>query len=141
MKGGNVTKILLVSHGRLALGCCEAAKMILGDSADIDYVCLMPDSDIGEFRQHVYTKLNSYTDTENIIAICDMQGGSPYNTLIEALDLDKSYILTGMSLPLVLQIALEKTITKERVIAIVEKAKEALSLYEHIETSEGDESL
>lgn len=139
-------QILLISHGYMAYGTHEATKMIIGDVNYLNHVCFSSDKDVEVFKKELREKLVDIKDSEQIIVVADLLGGSPYTsalTLLEELEiLDKSIVITGMNLALVMQIALtEATLKKTKLKNMIEESKSSIIMYEQISDTEDDEDL
>jgi len=128
-------KILLVSHGTMAEGVCKAAKMIVGNNAYLDYQCLSEGMGIDFFRSCVSKKLMELQTAEQLIVIADLQGGSPFTTTLDVLSeqglLEKTFVIVGMNLILVLELLLaEGDLSEEEIKSYIESARNGLQLFE-----------
>lgn len=137
-------QILLVSHGYMAYGTHEAIKMIIGDTQSIDYLCLSKDKDVESFKNELRKKLLEMSNADQIIIIADLLGGSPYTTtltLLDELDLIKeSFVVAGMNLSLVMQIALaENSLEETEIKSIIEESKSSMVMFEQNCNDEDDE--
>jgi mannose/fructose-specific phosphotransferase system component IIA len=128
-------KLLVVSHGSLAKGVISAVKVILGDSVDANYCCLEEGMGIEEFRELLEPIIDSISEADQIIVLADLMGGSPYNATLDMLRnkeiLDKSIVISGVNLPLALNLLLaEGKISKEEIENISNYAKESINIFE-----------
>lgn len=128
-------KLLVVSHGSLAKGVISAVKVILGDSVDANSCCLEEGMGIEKFRELLEPIIDSISEADQIIVLADLMGGSPYNVTLDMLRnkeiLDKSIVISGVNLPLALNLLLaEGKISKEEIENISNYAKESINTFE-----------
>jgi len=98
-------RILLLSHGSLAVELINTAKMILGEFEDVHAIELLEGADINQYEQYIRFEIDS---SNEILILTDLLGGSPfitsckiYNSLA---DNRKVRIVTGMNLPMILEV-------------------------------------
>lgn len=94
-------KIIVASHGNLSKELVKSAEMIAGPMKNVESLSLMPKVEPDEFKKEV---IECIEDNSSTIALVDLFGGSPANvisSLIESYDID---IITGMSLPMLLEL-------------------------------------
>lgn len=124
-------KLILASHGSLAGGMLSAARMIIGACDDIETY----DLDHYESPQQIYEILKTRLKDEDsdYIILCDINGGSVHNQLMQLMDQRNVYLVTGMSLSMVLELKLaqpsEDTLTLLK--KVISSAKEHTMLYDH----------
>ncbi len=136
-------QILLVSHGTMAEGVYEAASMIYGTLNNVDYLCLKRDMGIENFKEKLNGKIDEIGGADEIIVLADLMGGSPYNSVATILSekdlLEKSKILSGMNLPLLLTLLFETAKLEEATLEnILNTAKDGISVFQIEEDSEED---
>ena len=96
-----MAKIILASHGGLSAGMLDSVKMIVGElAADVETYSLLPGRNPNEY----VTEL-----TEKFIILCDIKGGSVYNTMIQLLDMGNVEIISGMNMNIVLELVIKNS--------------------------------
>lgn len=111
--------IVLVSHGALAEGIRSSLEMIAGEQSNLHTVTLWPDGDNLQFESELESKMKTLTGPTIIVA--DLLGGTPANvSLKKYMDDPNVDIMTGLSLPLVLECVLGSNRTPT---ALLESAK------------------
>lgn len=98
-------KIILASHGSLADGMLSAARMIIGDCSDIDAYSL----DNYDAPQTIYELIEKEVDDDQgneFVILCDINGGSVHNQLMNLMNRKNIFLITGMSLSMVLELKL-----------------------------------
>lgn len=100
--------IILVSHGKLSYELLNSANMIIRNEAkDIYAVSLDEDSGIDTFKEKLLNIAQKVKGNE-VLILCDIKGGSPFNTsLVVFKDYDYK-LLTGMNLPMLLEILMHR---------------------------------
>lgn len=136
-------KIFLVSHGLMAMGVYEASKMIIGNIADVQYLCLSSDKDIEDFKRELEEKKDWLEECDELYVLADILGGSPYSTTLNFLQekgmFEKSRVITGMNLPLLISIALGQNVfEKEQLDKIIESSREGIQVFELLEEEDED---
>lgn len=104
--------IILVSHGQFASGLKSAIGVVMGMADEITALGLEEGMDIKTFREKFLEILNQIQKEDEIILLCDIIGGSPFTSSAELLRqegfLERSLILTGMNMPVLVQLLLQK---------------------------------
>lgn len=105
-------QVMLVSHGTFASGLKNAIEMMTGPRADIISIGLKENMDIEMFRKIVQEQLRKFRSQDEILLFCDLLGGSPFTNSMELIKqegfIEKSIIMTGMNMPVVLNTVLTK---------------------------------
>lgn len=82
--------IILTSHGNLASGVYSSVKMIAGDFSNVRICELHKGENFDNLDKNflkAYDELNSY---DNILILCDMAGGTPFNRAVLTLSKKKN---------------------------------------------------
>lgn len=82
--------IILTSHGNLASGVYSSVKMIAGDFSNVRICELHKGENFDNLDKKLlkaYDELNSY---DNILILCDMAGGTPFNRAVLTLSKKKN---------------------------------------------------
>jgi len=95
-------QIIIVSHGELANGFVNAAKLIMGE-ADILALCAYTDENI-PYEEIILRKVEELNAGDEMIILTDLLGGSVNNHLMELTTRDHVHLVTGINLGLILQL-------------------------------------
>lgn len=97
-------KLLLISHGNFCHGIKESYEMIAGKNDNIISISL-DDDGIGVFSEKLRSKLNELTESDEVLVLSDIQGGTPYNEAyrFKLENPDKIEILAGMNLSMLIE--------------------------------------
>ncbi|MBE6110478.1 MAG: PTS fructose transporter subunit IIA [Erysipelotrichaceae bacterium] len=140
--------VLLVSHGEFAPGLHKAIEMLAGSSReDVLSTSLKNGMGADEFADNVREILKDITDEDEIALFADIVGGSPLTTAANVIAekglLDRTVMVGGMNLPLVLSTILTKDFAedfKEHVrTAMVAEAKEMIQEFTVAVEEESDD--
>ena len=76
-----MAKIILASHGKLSKGMLDSVKMIIGSLADgVETYSLFPGESANDYANELKERM--LQDEEDYLLICDVQGGSVFNSLV-----------------------------------------------------------
>jgi PTS system N-acetylgalactosamine-specific IIA component len=140
--------VLLVSHGEFAPGLHKAIEMLAGSSReDVLSTSLKNGMGADEFADNVRAVLKDITEEDEIALFADIVGGSPLTTAANVIAekglLDRTVMVGGMNLPLVLSTILTKDFAedfKEHVrTAMVAEAKEMIQEFTVAVEEESDD--
>lgn len=99
-------KILCMSHGTMAQGVVQSAKMIVGDVKFLDYINAYVDGN-DDIEKKIVDYLNQNRG-QTIIVCTDIFGGSVNNNWMKYLNKEGNlYLIAGLSLPLIIELVLK----------------------------------
>ncbi|MBP5291487.1 MAG: PTS fructose transporter subunit IIA [Lachnospiraceae bacterium] len=137
--------VFIVSHGMLAEGMHDAIKMLSGNESDeIQSLGLARDMGADEFAAKFRNMLKSVQPEDEIIMFADIVGGSPLSTAANVIAeeglLDKTLMIGGMNLALVLTAVLSKDDMdfEEIKTDLLEEARSAMKVFA-VETAAGND--
>lgn len=94
-------KILVIGHGRFAEGVKSAAQIIVGDLSEVTFM----NTYVDDIDFHV--ELDKYfSNNTNILVLTDLFGGSVNQAIMQYITKENIEIITGVNIPLVLEILL-----------------------------------
>lgn len=97
--------IIIAAHGKLAGELLNSAEMIFGKQENIETILFVPGENTEDLKIKYREKLEHFKDSKEVLIIVDLFGGSPYNAAFEIAIINKNIdILTGASLPLLLEV-------------------------------------
>lgn len=95
--------ILLISHGEMAYGLAQTAKLFFGERIEqFEFCCLNSNDHVNEFRQRIKQKVACLNTGEGVLILADILGGSPGNQAALCLTENVDLIM-GMNLPMLMQ--------------------------------------
>lgn len=117
-------KVILVSHGDLALAMAESVQMIIGKNDDIMSFGLKKDGYCGYISEQIKNIANENKNTQYIV-IADLLGGSICNECVSLSLLSNVKVISGMNMKLVIELILEESeITDEIIENKIKSCKE-----------------
>ena len=137
-------KIILVSHGKLALGMKDTLQLIVGPRDDVIAYESYEDGEGDKFICQI-KKLVSENADEKFVIITDILGGSVNNEMTSLLKAHKNiYLITGMNLPLVITLATKPDEVNSKFIdSIVREGKKGVinvnQMMDEIASEDSDE--
>lgn len=100
--------ILLVSHGELCEYLLKSTAMLAGEAEQCKAVSLNKGEAPQSYEQRVRRAIEELDTGEGVIVLVDILGGTPYNTIGS---LSREYdlkIITGMNMPMLVYLTLER---------------------------------
>lgn len=100
---------IVATHGTLSDGLVSAADLIIGDTADIVTLNLFHGDSIDDLGEKIKEAIKKADRGDGVIILTDLYGASPFNQATIALNgapdavREKSYVLTGVNLPMMLE--------------------------------------
>ena len=136
--------LLVVSHGELASGFCNALGMLVGEREDLLHVAFLDGMGLPQFKEEVQEVLKPIGQEDEVIVMADLISGSPLTTTMEAIadhmSLEKVRAIGGMSLPLAITaVENEDEPLEETVQAMMECAVEQVKLFGSSDSEDSDD--
>lgn len=119
--------IILVSHGEFAKATLGSVEMIAGKQEDVIAYELDVDKSLETLYEELSEGIASLKEKhENVLVLCDLYGGTPFNTVVRKLiEGEKLISFTGFNLPLVIELALAGELTVDEIKETVKSTFEA----------------
>lgn len=95
--------VVVISHGSLASGLESAVSLLAGKPDRFATVELHPGDSPACFKDRVETAVDSVDDGDGVLALIDIFGGTPSNTISQLFDRDDVRAVAGTNLPMVIQ--------------------------------------
>ena len=120
-----MAKIILASHGKLSKGMLDSVKMIIGSLADgVETYSLFPGESANDYANELKERM--LQDEEEYLLICDVQGGSVFNSLVQLVTNERVKVVAGMNLSLVLELIVANHGRSINLDTILEASKEGI---------------
>lgn len=125
--------IVIVTHGQLAEALVNAAQFIIGTTLEqIKTVSINVDSavDVDKLRNKIASAIKSVNQSDGVILLTDMFGGSPSNLSYSFLKDGAVEVLSGVNLPTLIKAidARTKMPLAEAAVEIEKYGKKSISL-------------
>lgn len=119
--------IVLAAHGMFASGVISAANLVFGQIDRLDVVTFEPGENVETLKNKYNEIIGKYDQEEEILFLVDLFGGSPYNAAFEVtVNEPRMDIITGLSLPMLIDVV---------TLREMEKEMKAAEVYEKLECS------
>jgi len=101
--GKDVVGIIIATHGEFANGIKQSGSMIFGEQDLVQAVTLMPSEGPEDLQAKMRAVVKEF-GVEEILFLCDLWGGSPFNqaTILFKEDPEHRAIVTGLNLPMLI---------------------------------------
>lgn len=125
--------IILASHGDFADGIYSSACMVFGEAEDVIPVTFHNGETPDDLRANIQKAVAKLSDPENVLFICDLFAGTPYNqAFLLSADHPGWAIITGMNLPMIAEAYGNRDDAEsagELAKSIVEAAREGITVH------------
>lgn len=132
-------KVIVVSHGSYAQGLVDTVQMIAGEQEDLEAFGLMPEESVETLKEKIRKSIEDTGSEEEILILTDLFYGSPFNTVVSLMPEYDFYHITGINLPLMMEIVMgryaEKSaavICKEVMDAAPSTVRDVRELYKEV---------
>ncbi|MEY8338639.1 hypothetical protein AALB16_11565 [Lachnospiraceae bacterium 62-35] len=95
--------VVVVTHGRFGEELLKAAEMIVGEINGVDNVSLLKEDNPLSFEEKIRRVL--WEKEEELLFLADIYGGTPCNTAVSILKSYPAWIVTGVNLAMLLEVA------------------------------------
>ncbi|WP_010051120.1 PTS sugar transporter subunit IIA [Carnobacterium maltaromaticum] len=121
-------KIIIATHGELALGIKNALELIAGSMAkEISTYSLTPGKSATDFVAEIEKEMIDYPD-QQFIVMGDMYGASVVNAMLSLVNYPNGVLLSGVNLSLALQVLLDgsEMISDESIDEMIKEAQKGI---------------
>lgn len=131
-------KVLLLTHGHMASGIKNTVSILLGNADHLDTIDAYVD------EKNISDQLDAYfaslEENDQLIALCDLMGGSTYQQFVVRYDRKNMFVIAGINLALVLELLIDKdkVFTQNELNDLVAQSRQMLMLVEKEESKEID---
>ena len=113
------TKIIIASHGRFAEGIMDSLKMIAGEQDHVEPLCAYIDRSV-DYSAHIRQLVADHDyEKQALLVITDLLGGSVNNEFMRFTEDYPFYLVSGLNLSLLLELALYPDELKSDTIQII----------------------
>ena len=100
--------ILVATHGLLAKELLNSADMLVGVGEQMNACCVLPGQPPEEFIGEAEAAVTALDSGEGVVALVDIAGGTPNNTMFRLSKTHNMRIITGVNLPMVMYASVER---------------------------------
>ncbi len=132
--------LVIITHGKLAEEFLRVAEQISGAQEAVETVCIAVDDNIEEKRQELLKKVKKADRGKGVIVLTDLFGGTPSNIAISVAQNENVEALTGINLPLLIELLTVRGQSGHSLKDIARKAQDAGRKYIHAASALLDEA-
>ncbi len=138
--------IIIATHGEFAAGIKQSSSMILGETEKVEAVVFMPNEGPEDLYRKLQEAINKL-ETEEILFLVDLWGGSPFNQANRLLEEspETRAIVAGLNLPMLLEAYGEREETDKAhdvAKALINSAKDQIKVKpENLEPAKKEEKV
>ena len=96
--------VIIISHGDYSKAMLESAEMIMGKQERVKTMGLFPGDNVDTFRDNLFQAIKESLSRGDLLLLSDTKSGSPFNSAIAAMDELEFTHVTGINLPLLLEV-------------------------------------
>ena len=133
-------KVIVVSHGSYARGLVDTVQMIAGKQEDLEAFGLESEESVDTLKEKIRQSIEQASQEEEILILTDIFYGSPFNTVISLMPEYDLYHVTGINLPLMMEVIMGRIsgkhaeeICKELLKAAPDTVRDVRGLYKEVE--------
>jgi PTS system mannose-specific IIA component len=97
--------IVLVTHGRLAVEFRAALEHVVGTQTQCETITIDPEDDMEQRRQDIVKAVAAVDTGSGVAILTDMFGGTPSNLAISVMDGQRTEVVAGINLPMLIKLA------------------------------------
>ncbi len=97
--------VIIAAHGHLARDLLHAGEHIIGPIRGVHTIARLPKDGKADLLRKFQDKIKSLDNPDGILILIDAYGGSPFNISSHFLDQYNIRIVTGVNLPMILDLA------------------------------------
>lgn len=102
--------LIVTGHGNFATGLQSSLRLIAGDKENMCFVDFEQKDSVEDLAGKLATAIDSLSNVDGILFLCDLTGGSPFKTAVElSVKNEKQMeVIGGANLPMVIELSMAK---------------------------------
>jgi len=123
-----VTYIIMVSHGEYVKAMIESAELIVGEQENVTTFGFNLGDSVDQLQESIANELKRVQKNSDVLVLTDMFSGSPFNAVSSLMQEYSFHHITGINLPLLLEILMsrDETSVEELCSNAMEKGKDTI---------------
>ena len=123
-----MSKVVLVTHGKLAEGILSAAQLIVGEQSDVKTFGVELGCDLEKLKKGITDLLEEYSnENEFVVIMTDIFYGTPFNIITSLMESYDFIHITGINLGIVLEVLMKKDeLSNSELNQIIEQGKQGI---------------
>ncbi len=123
-----MTYIIMVSHGEYVKAMIESAELIVGEQENVTTFGFNLGDSVDQLQESIANELKRVQKNSDVLVLTDMFSGSPFNAVSSLMQEYSFHHITGINLPLLLEILMsrDETSVEELCSNAMEKGKDTI---------------
>lgn len=117
--------VLLMSHGDFAKEAMKSAELIIGKQGNMATLGVHLEDQVDALREEMLEKVKQLDTTKGLVVVTDIIGGTPMNLAGALIGQENLVISSGLSLPLLLELLLNRTKETTELVPLMKQAYQA----------------
>ncbi|HFR3455481.1 TPA: PTS sugar transporter subunit IIA, partial [Streptococcus suis] len=114
--------LLLMSHGNFAKAAIDSAELIVGKQTNFETLGVYTVDDVEVLKEEMFQKISSLDTTKGLVVLTDIIGGTPINLASQLLSQEKVVVVSGLNLPMLLEVLMNRGQQIESLAAVLKTA-------------------
>lgn len=121
--------IIVVTHGKFAEGLLDAARLIVGKQEAVIPISLTEEDAPEGLEKQIDEAILKLDQGDGILLLVDLPGATPFNVCAKfALTREKTKVITGVNLPMLLEVMLSRDMVSFDEAADIAKESGAIGI-------------
>ncbi len=128
-------KIFISSHGKMATGIQSSLNILIGNTDKVTFFdAYLDETNVKDALDDFFKDVN---EDDQVFLLSDLYGGSVNSQMFLELEKPHTHLIAGVNLALVLELVAsgDEVLSKEQITALVENARNAMTVVELEEKS------
>ncbi|RDX01026.1 PTS sugar transporter subunit IIA [Listeria kieliensis] len=121
--------LLVMSHGDFAKAAIDSAELIVGKQSNYATMGVVMTDELDSLKQEMREKVQQLDRKKGLLILTDIVGGTPTNLASEFLMEEETLLVSGINLPVLLEILMNRANSLDTLKSLVKTAyKQGLSI-------------
>jgi len=121
--------IIIVTHGKFAEGLLDAARLIVGNQEAVIPISLTEEDSPEGLQKQIEAAILKLDQGDGTLLLVDLPGATPFNVSAQfALTREKTKVITGVNLPMLLEVMLSRDMVSFDEAADIAKESGAIGI-------------
>ncbi len=129
-----MVKYFISAHGKMASGIKESLEVLLGSSKQVTvFDAYVDDTNV---EAEIKRQIEAVDENDYLVMMSDISGGSVNQIMMRYMDRERTFLVTGINLALVvgLAAAYSETISAEEIETVIEQSRTMMFLVKNDKT-------
>lgn len=136
--------LMIMSHGDFGKAAIESAQLIVGSQTNYDTLSVFVVDQVDDLKQEMLEKVADLDTSNGLVVLTDIIGGTPANLAGHLLVEENTMLVTGVNLPMLLEVLMNRTKSLEELRSVITDAYAqgvTIRTHEEMEREEDEDDL